>query len=96
MNDHAIRQLANPVGDQDAVNLVSMKKYVSTASISTGTHKNAFAYLAQGSNVSAVNNVTSLTLEDFTSNLHSVNKKAFTFNLVKNQRQFLQLSLKVK
>ena len=83
MNDHSIRQLANPVGDQDAVNLVSMKKYVSTASISTGTHKNAFAYLAQGSNVSAVNNVTSVTLEDFTSNLHSVNKKAFTFNLVK-------------
>ena len=95
MNDHSIRQLANPVGDQDAVNLVSMKKYVSTASISTGTHKNAFAYLAQGSNVSAVNNVTSVTLEDFTSNLHSVNKKAFTFNLVKTSDNSFNSRLKL-
>ena len=95
MNDHAIKQLANPVGDQDAVNLTSMKKYVSTASISTGTHKNAFAYLAQRSNVSAVNNVTSVTLEDFTSNLHSVNKKAFTFNLVKTSVNSFNSRLKL-
>ena len=95
MNDHAIKQLANPVGDQDAVNLVSMKKYVSTASISTGTHKNAFAYLARRSNVSAVNNVTSVTLEDFTSNLHSANKKAFTFNLVKNSDNSFNSRLKL-
>ncbi|KAL9959948.1 hypothetical protein ACROYT_G033327 [Oculina patagonica] len=27
MNDHSIKQLANPVGDQDAVNLVSMQNY---------------------------------------------------------------------
>ena len=45
--------------------------------------KNALAYLERGSGVSAVNNVTSVTFEDFTSNLHSVNKKAFTFNLVR-------------
>ena len=85
MKDHAIRQLANPVGDQDALNLTSMKKYVSTTSITTGiAHKqNSLAYLVQGSNVSAVNNVTSVTLEDFTSNLHNVNKKAYTFNLVR-------------
>ena len=85
MKDHAIRQLANPVGDQDAVNLTSMKKYVSTTSITTGiAHKqNYLAYLVQGSNVSAVNNVTSVTLEDFRSNLHNVNKKAYTFNLVR-------------
>ena len=95
MDDHAIRQLANPVGDQDAVNLVSMKKYVCTASISTGTHKNAFAYLTQRSNVSAVNNVTSVTLEDFTSNLHSVNKKAFTFNLVKTSVNSFNSRLKL-
>ena len=84
MKDHAIKQLANPVGDQDAVNLTSMKKYVGSNSISAGhSHKNALAYLARGSGVTAVNNVTSVTLEDFTSNLHSVNKKAYTFNLVR-------------
>ena len=85
MNDHAIKQLANPVGDQDAVNLGSMKKYVGSNSISAGhSHKkNALAYLERGSGVTAVNNVTSVTLEDFTSNLHSVNKKAYTFNLVR-------------
>ena len=85
MNDYAIRQLANPTGDQDAVNLGSMKKYVGSNSISAGhSHKkNALAYLERGSGVSAVNNVTSVTLENFTSNLHSVNKKAYTFNLVR-------------
>ena len=85
MNDHAIKQLANPTGDQDAVNLTSMKKYVGSNSISAGhSHKkNALAYLERGSGVTAVNNVTSVTLEDFTSNLHSVNKKAYTFNLVR-------------
>ena len=85
MKDHAIRQLANPVGDQDAVNLTSMKKYVGSNSITAGhSHKkNALAYLERGSGVTAVNNVTSLTFEDFTSNLHIVNKKAYTFNLVR-------------
>ena len=85
MKDHAIKQLANPVGDQDAVNFTSMKKYVGSNSISAGhSHKkNALAYLERGSGVTAVNNVTSVTLEDFTSNLHSVNKKAYTFNLVR-------------
>ena len=85
MNDHAIKQLANPTGDQDAVNLGSMKKYVGSNSISAGhTHKkNALAYLERGSGVTDVNNVTSVTFEDFTSNLHSVNKKAYTFNLVR-------------
>ena len=85
MKDHAIKQLANPVGDQDAVNLTSMKKYVGSNSISAGhSHKkNALAYLERGSGVTDVNNVTSVTFEDFTSNLHSVNKKAYTFNLVR-------------
>ena len=85
MKDHAIKQLANPTGDQDAVNLGSMKKYVGSNSISAGHSykKNALAYLERGSGVTAVNNVSSVTLEDFTSNLHSVNKKAYTFNLVR-------------
>ena len=85
MKDHAIRQLANPVGDQDAVNLTSMKKYVGSNSISAGhSHKkNAFAYVTQKNEVTSVNNVTSVTFEDFTSNLHIVNKKAYTFNLVR-------------
>ena len=85
MKDFAIRQLANPVGDQDAVNLTSMKKYVGSNSISAGhSHKkNALAYLERGSGVTDVNNVTSVTFEDFTSNLHIVNKKAYTFNLVR-------------
>ena len=85
MKDHAIKQLANPVGDQDAVNLTSMKKYVGSNSISAGiAHKqNALAYLTQRVGVFAVNNVTSVTVEDFISNLHSVNKKAYTFNLVR-------------
>ena len=83
MKDHAIKQLANPVGDQDAVNLGSMKKYVGSNSITTGHTHNALAYLERGSGVTAVNNVTSVTFEDFTSNLHSVNKKAYTFNLVR-------------
>ena len=85
MKDHAIKQLANPTGDQDAVNLGSMKKYVGSNSITAGrSHKkNALAYLEQWKGVTGVNNVTSVTFEDFTSNLHSVNKKAYTFNLVR-------------
>ena len=85
MKDHAIKQLANPVGDQDAVNLTSMKKYVGSNSISAGhSHKkNAFAYVTQKNEVTPVNNVTSVTFKDFTSNLHIVNKKAYTFNLVR-------------
>ena len=85
MNDHAIKQLANPVGDQDAVNLTSMKKYVGSSAITTGhAHKkNDLGFLTQRVGVSAVNNVSSVTVEDFTSNLHSVNKKAYTFNIIK-------------
>ena len=85
MNDHAIKQLANPVGDQDAVNLTSMKKYVGSSAITTGhAHKkNDLGFLTQRVGVSAVNNISSVTVEDFTSNLHSVNKKAYTFNIIK-------------
>ena len=86
MNDYAIRQLANPTGDQDAVNLGSMKKYVSTTTITTGiAHKqNSLAYLIQKVGLTPVNNVVSVTLEeDFKSNLHILNKKAYTFNLVR-------------
>ena len=96
MNDHSIKQLANPVGDQDAVNLTSMKKYVGSNSISTGyAHKkNTFAYVSQN-DVTAVNNVTSVTFEGFTSNLHAVNKKAFTFNLVKTSDNSFNSRLKL-
>ena len=61
MKDHGIKQLANPAGDQDAVNLTSMKKYVGKNSIMAGhSHKkNVFAYLNSG-DVTAVNNVTSV------------------------------------
>ena len=85
MNDHAIKQLANPTGDQDAVNLTSMKKYVGSSAITTGhAHKkNDLGFLTQRVGVSAVNNISSVTVEDFTSNLHSVNKKAYTFNIIK-------------
>ena len=85
MNDHAIKQLANPTGDQDAVNLGSMKKYVGSSAITTGhAHKkNDLGFLTQRVGVSAVNNISSVTVEDFTSNLHSVNKKAYTFNIIK-------------
>ena len=85
MNDHAIKQLANPVGDQDAVNLTSMKKYVGSSAITTGhAHKkNDLGFLTQRVGVSAVNNISSVTVKDFTSNLHSVNKKAYTFNIIK-------------
>ena len=97
MKDHAIKQLANPVGDQDAVNLTSMKKYVGSNSITAGhSHKkNALAYLERGSGVTAVNNVTSVTFEDFTSNLHSVNKKAYTFNLVRTSVNSFNSRLKL-
>ena len=49
----------------------------------THIKKNAFAYVTQKNEVTSVNNVTSVTFEDFTSNLHIVNKKAYTFNLVR-------------
>ena len=96
MKDHAIKQLANPTGDQDAVNLGSMKKYVGSNSISAGhSHKkNALAYLERAG-VTAVNNVTSVTFEDFTSNLHSVNKKAYTFNLVRTSVNSFNSRLKL-
>ena len=84
MKDHAIKQLANPVGEQDAVNLGSMKKYVGSNSITTGhaNKKNTFAYVNQD-DLTAVNNVTSVMFQGFISNLHAVNKMAFTFNLVR-------------
>ena len=84
MKDHGIKQLANPVGDQDAVNLTSMKKYVGSSAITTGhsNKKNTFAYVNQD-DLTAVNNVTSVTFQGFTSNLHAVNIRAFTFNLVR-------------
>ena len=96
MKDHGIKQLANPAGDQDAVNLTSMKKYVGKNSIMAGhSHKkNALAYLRAGG-VTAVNNVTSATYEDFTSNLHSVNKKAYTFNLVRTSVNSFNSRLKL-
>ena len=83
MKDHGIKQLANPAGDQDAVNLTSMKKYVGKNSIMAGhSHKkNVFAYLNSG-DVTAVNNVTSVTFQGFASNLHAI-RRAFTFNLVR-------------
>ena len=83
MRDFAIKQLANPAGDQDAVNLTSMKKYVGSNSIMAGhSHKkNALAYLNSG-DVTAVNNVTSVTFQGFASNLHAI-RRAFTFNLVR-------------
>ena len=97
MKDHAIKQLANPIGDQDAVNLTSLKKYVGSNSITAGhSHKkNALAYLERGSGVTDVNNVTSVTFEDFTSNLHSVNKKAYTFNLVRTSVNSFNSRLKL-
>ena len=96
MKDHGIKQLANPAGDQDAVNLTSMKKYVGSNSIMAGhSHKkNTLAYLRAGG-VTAVNNVTSATYEDFTSNLHSVNKKAYTFNLVRTSVNSFNSRLKL-
>ena len=36
MNDHQIKQLSNPVGDQDAVNLVSLKNHMRESLISAG------------------------------------------------------------
>ena len=85
MNDHAIKQLANPVGDQDAVNLTSVKKYVGSSAITTGhAHKkNDLSYLIQRVGFAALTNVSSVTVEDFVSNLHTANKKAYTFNILK-------------
>ena len=97
MNDHAIKQLANPVGDQDAVNLTSMKKYVGSNSISAGhSHKkNALGFLTQRVGVSAVNNISSVTFENFSSNLHTVNKKAYTFNITKTNDNSFNSRLKL-
>lgn len=86
MNDNSIKQLANPEGDQDAVDLNSMKTFVSTSTISAGTHENTFAYLLKSpSNVSAVTCVNSVAIENFSSNPHSVYKKAYSFNLEKKR-----------
>ena len=51
--------------------------------------------MERGSGVTAVNNVTSVTFEDFTSNLHSVNKKAYTFNLVRTSVNSFNSRLKL-
>ena len=63
-----------------------MKKYAGESLISSGySHKrNAFAY-AKKNEVEDVNNITSVTFENFTSNLHSLNEKAYTFNIVKTK-----------
>ncbi|KAL9978013.1 hypothetical protein ACROYT_G015487 [Oculina patagonica] len=90
MNDHSIKQLANPVGDQDAVNLVSMQKYVSTHSISSGVNENLFSHLFfSASSFQGVTNVNSLTVvENFTSGVHLLKESAFRFNLVKSGNSF--------
>ena len=95
--NHAIIQIANPVGDQEAVNLTSMKKYVGSSAITTGhAHKkNDLGFLTQRVGVSAVNNISSVTVEDFTSNLHSVNKKAYTFNIIKTSDNSFNSGLKL-
>ena len=51
--------------------------------------------MERGSGVTAVNNVTSVTFEDFTSNLHIVNKKAYTFNLVRTSVNSFNSRLKL-
>ena len=51
--------------------------------------------MEQGSGVTDVNNVTSVTFEDFTSNLHIVNKKAYTFNLVRTSVNSFNSRLKL-
>ena len=82
MEDYGIKQLANPVGDQDAVNLTSMKKYVGKPLRlwrDTGHKKNALAYLnSKGRYVTPVNNVTSVTFQGFASNLHLLNQKSLS------------------
>ena len=85
------------MGDQDAVNLTSMKKYVGSSAITTGhAHKkNDLGFLTQRVGVSAVNNISSVTVEDFTSNLHSVNKKAYTFNIIKTSDNSFNSRLKL-
>ncbi|XP_078351766.1 uncharacterized protein LOC144636426, partial [Oculina patagonica] len=90
MNDHSIKQLANPVGDQDAVNLVSMEKYVSTHSISSGAKENLFSHLFfSASSFTGVTNFDSLTtVDDFNSGVHLVNRNAFRFNLLKSGDSF--------
>ena len=95
MNDHKIKQLANPAGDQDAVNLTSMKKYVGSTSIKAGhSHKqNVFAYVNSG-DVTAVNNVTSVTFQGFASNLHAI-RRAFTFNILKTSANSFNSRLKL-
>ena len=85
------------MGDQDAVNLTSMKKYVGSSAITTGhAHKkNDLGFLTQRVGVSAVNNISSVTVKDFTSNLHSVNKKAYTFNIIKTSDNSFNSRLKL-
>ena len=51
--------------------------------------------MERGSGVTDVNNVTSVTFEDFTSNLHIVNKKAYTFNLVRTSVNSFNSRLKL-
>ncbi|KAL9954922.1 hypothetical protein ACROYT_G042508 [Oculina patagonica] len=90
MNDHSIKQLANPVGDQDAVNLTSMKKYVGTHTISSGTKENLFSHLFfSASSFTGVTNFDSLTtVNNFNSGVHLVNRNAFRFNLLKSGDSF--------
>ena len=83
MKDYGIKHLANPAGDQDAVNLTSMKKYVRKNSIASGhsNKKNAFAYLTAGDLV-PVSNMGSIGFQSFSSNLHST-RRAFSFSLIR-------------
>ena len=53
-------------------------------------------FLGSGSwTITGVNNVTSVIVEDFTSNLHIVNKNAYTFNLVKTSDNSLNSRLQL-
>ena len=61
----------------------------------THIKNNAFAYVTQKNEVTAVNRVTSVTFENFTSNLHFVNKKAYTFNIVKTNENDFSSRLKL-
>ena len=63
--------------------------------LGTPIKKNDLGFLTQRVGVSAVNNISSVTVEDFTSNLHSVNKKAYTFNIIKTSDNFFNSRLKL-
>ena len=96
MRDYGIKQLANPAGDQDAVNLTSMQKFVRKNSIAAGhsNKKNAFAYLTAGDLV-PVSNMGSIGFQSFTSNLHST-RRAFSFSLIRTGANSFNSRLKLE